>query len=438
MGMNMLNKLKDRYATLQNSIDELQANAETDNRDLTADEYAAIEKHLDEQDKLKAQIKTAERLEAQEEITATPPQAGIVVKGPNAETASYHLGQYLQDIVASSKRTQSGGAPLPRVANYQQRVLAAATGAGEVVPADGGYLVGTDFSDEIMSNTYENNQVVSRCTRRTISGNSNKVQINGIDETSRATGSRHGGVRWYWLSEAESMTASRPKFRKIDLELNGGGILFYATDDLLNDASLLKQEVNAAVSDELAFAMQDGIINGSGAGQPLGILNSPALVSQAAETNQTSTTIVYENILKMMTRKIGPINRYVWLINQEIMPQIGTLNLAVGTGGAPVYLPSGGASAAPFSTLMNRPMIEIEQAAALGTVGDIMLVDLGEYLVAEKGGVQAAMSIHVQFLTNETVFRWIVRFDGQPKVSSALTPYKGSATRSPFIALASR
>jgi HK97 family phage major capsid protein len=68
------------------------------------------------------------------------------------------------------------------------------------------------------------------------------------------------------------MTASRPKFRKIDLELNGGGILFYATDDLLNDASLLKQEVNAAVSDELAFAMQDGIINGSGRWSTVGDL----------------------------------------------------------------------------------------------------------------------------------------------------------------------
>ena len=96
---------------------------------------------------------------------------------------------------------------------------------------------------------------------------------------------------------------------------------------------MLEQEVNEAVSDELAFATQDSIINGNGAGKPLGILNSPCLVSQAKESGQAAATIVYENLLKMYTRKWGPISRYVWLINQEIIPQLATMNLAIGTAG---------------------------------------------------------------------------------------------------------
>jgi len=70
-------------------------------------------------------------------------------------------------------------------------------------------------------------------------------------------------------------------------------------------------------------------------------------------------------------------------------------------------------------------------------VGDIVLANLDQYLLIDKP-MQSAMSIHVQFLTDQTVFRFVYRVDGQPAVHSALTPYKGSNTRSPFVALATR
>ena len=125
-------------------------------------------------------------------------------------------------------------------------------------------------------------------------------------------------------------------------------------------------------------------------------------------------------------------------INQDIEPQLFGLELPVGTGGVPVYLPPGGLSATPFATLMGRPVVPIEFASTLGTVGDIMLVDLGQYIAIDKGGIEEASSMHVQFLTDQMAFRWIYRIDGQPGWSSALTPANGSATQSPFIALATR
>ena len=60
---------------------------------------------------------------------------------------------------------------------------------------------------------------------------------------------------------------------------------------------------------------------------------------------------------------------------------------------------------------------------------------MSEYLFWQKGAVQAAQSIHVQFLTDQTVFKFIARYDGQTALASALTPYKGSSTLSPFVAL---
>jgi hypothetical protein len=65
-----------------------------------------------------------------------------------------------------------------------------------------------------------------------------------------------------------------------------------------------------------------------------------------------------------------------------------------------------------------------------------MLADMSQYLFWEKGGVQAASSIHVAFQTDEQVFRFTYRCYGCPSIASPLTPYKGTAsTQSPFVIL---
>jgi HK97 family phage major capsid protein len=103
-----------------------------------------------------------------------------------------------------------------------------------------------------------------------------------------------------------------------------------------------------------------------------------------------------------------------------------------------VYLPAGGLKDNPNPMLKGRPVIVIEQASALGDVGDVVLADVGYMKVATKGGMQQAESMHVQFLTGENTFRFTLRYDSQPSLNSPITPYKGSATQSPFVTLAAR
>jgi len=217
----------------------------------------------------------------------------------------------------------------------------------------------------------------------------------------------------------------------------------YSTDELLDDAAALAGFIQDAARAELDFMIQDSIINGSGAGQPLGILNSGCLISAAKETGQAADTIVAENIVNMWRRLFASSRpNSVWLVNQNVEPQLHTMSLAVGTGGVPVYMPAGGLSAAPYGTLFGRPVHAIEQCQTLGDLGDIYLGDFTNgYILAEKGGMQSAMSIHVQFLADESVFRFVIRIDGQPVRQTAMTPYKGSAstdTQGHFVALAAR
>jgi HK97 family phage major capsid protein len=107
-------------------------------------------------------------------------------------------------------------------------------------------------------------------------------------------------------------------------------------------------------------------------------------------------------------------------------------------GDSPLWLPGGQLRDQPYSTLMGKPIHFIEQASSVGTVGDLMLLDLSQYITIKKGGMKVASSIHVLFTTDEMAFRFILRLDGQPAWHSALTPYKGTNTLSPFVTVATR
>ncbi len=333
------------------------------------------------------------------------------------------------------------------VENGQQRdvgldaINKAATGLGSTIPADGGFLVQTDFNDTLLEDSIATGVIASRINNMPVSANSDSLKLNGVDETSRANGSRQGGVRGYWNDEAEAMTGSKPKFRQMELTLKGLTVLVYVTDKLLGDSTALEAFVNRAASNEFGFKMDDAYLTGDGAGKPMGIKDAPATVSVAKETSQTADTVVYENITNMWSRmSVGSMVRGVWHINQNVFPQLFSMALPIGTAGVPVYMPAGGISGSPYSTLFGRPVIPLEQCETLGDKGDIYFVDWDKYTGITKGGIKAASSIHVRFLNNETAFRFVMQLDGQPERSAALTPYKGgsSFTTSPYITLAER
>ncbi len=128
----------------------------------------------------------------------------------------------------------------------------------------------------------------------------------------------------------------------------------------------------------------------------------------------------------------------VWLINGDVEPQLMSMSFP-GTGTAvPVYLPPGGLSGQPYGTLMGRPVISTEAAAALGDVGDISFVDLKQYMsVVKAGGIRQDVSIHLFFDYDVSAFRFVLRVGGQPWWNTAITRLNG-LSRSPFITLGAR
>jgi len=424
------------------SAADIDARCISENRDPTDEETKFKKDVLDKVVNLRGIVGTMERqdqmsseLLAPKPAETKPAPSGITMVEDRAEKDKFH--SFGQQLAAIMQAGLPGGIVDPRLRNTR----AAASGLNETTPSDGGFLVQTDYATKMLEDVFETGILAGRCDRIPISANSNSIKINGIDETSRAS-HRYGGIVSYWLDEAGNKTdlGSKPKFRQIELSLKKMIGLCYATDEMLDDSAALEGIIQKGFRGEFGFRIDDALINGTGAGMPLGILNAGSLVSVAKETGQDPDTIVAENIVNMYSRRFAAqTSNYAWFYNQDCERQLYTMSLAVGTGGIPLYMPPGGLSASPYATIMGRPAIAIEQCQTVGTVGDIFLANFKDgYVIGEKGGMKTDMSIHVRFLYDESVFRFVLRIDGQPVRAKALTPAKGSNTQNHFIALASR
>lgn len=456
--------LNDKRASLLNEAEAIITTAQAGNRGLTDEERARDDSVNAEITKIDEDLARLKRL--QQHASATPGVALVervhdrpldkpwgfatygmtldefiarnpriamskgVKKDPAAIYMEAGLGEFLQAVAYA-------GMPGHRM---DPRLLAGPSGASEGVPSDGGFLVRQDYSTMLLDRAVEAAVLAPMCLTVEIGAGFDGIDLPFIAETSRASGSRWGGVQVYWKAEADTVTASKPKFDMHDVRLQELMGIAYGTERLIRDAVALASIFTAAFSSEMAFKLDDAIFRGNGAGLPLGITDSASCrVSQGKETGQAADTIVLENLQKMWTR-IPPRSkgRGVWLINSECTPQLDSLVLTAGTAGLAPRVVS--YNEAGTLRIYGRPVMEIEQCSALGDAGDIVFGDFSEYLLIRKGGIQAAESMHVRFLYNENTYRWNYRVNGRPTWDSAVTPYKTntSNTQSPFVLLAAR
>ena len=409
-------------------------------RDMTADEQKNYDALADKAESLIKQVKQrerAERLKAENAGDAIDPEGETKdVKVPaQARKEPGKFSNFGEQLQAIANKAMGGG-------NDNRLVWERSAGANEAIPSEGGFLVQTDFSTRLFDLMHDMGQILSRVNKESLSTNANGVDLPMVDETSRANGSRFGGIQAYWANEGETVTASKPKLRNIELRLNKLMGIMYATDELLQDAGLLDSIATKGFSEEMVFKAEDAIVNGDGSGKMLGFMNSGALVSVAKEGSQVADTVVTENILKMANRlPTRSMNNAVWLVNQDVLPQLWPMTIGDAAAGAMMFQPAGlspNSANAPFGTLLGRPVLPVEYMATVGDLGDIVLVDLGQYIMIDKGGVDANQSMHVRFLTDEQTFKFTYRLDGQPTWHQAVTPFNGTNTLSPYVTLAER
>jgi HK97 family phage major capsid protein len=435
--IEQLNKRKSELLAQMRALSDAAIGDDGNARAFTDEETAKYSELSAGVEQVNTAIERERELEAAEARAAQPaknePRISITRAENHDDKGEYRgfrsLGEQLLAVAAA-------GSPGGAVDKRLGEIRASASGLNEGTEAEGGFLVQSDFMVEMIRNVYNAGAVASRCRRVTLGPNSNRLELVTVDETSRADGSRFGGVLGYWRAEAATVTAKKPGFRNMRITVEDLMALCYVTEEMLQDATAIQSIISQAFTEEFAFLLDDAIINGNGAGKPLGILNSDALVSVTKEGSQTADTVVFGNVSKMRSRMwTRGLTNAVWLCNQEVLPQLEQLYVAVGTaGGIPVFMPAG-QRGGEQETLYSRPVLPIEQLPKLGDQGDLLFADLSQYLLVEKGTIDAQSSIHVKFIYGETAFRWLMRVNGQPLLAKAITPYKGTTgvTYSPFV-----
>lgn len=435
MEREKIEQLRSERSDLVDKLERLSQLMIEESRDLDEEERAdwqASETRLDELDSI---IEKVVRHDARTVTPQEPKQVvptgniGVVRNERHDEKGEYRgfhsIGDFLQSVARSS---MPGNSPDKRL-----QELRAATGMGENIGADGGFLVQSDFAEMLFNSVQEESNVASDCRTIPLSGNSNQLTVTLVDESSRASGSRFGGVTAEWAGEADSATASKPKLRQERINLEALRASMYASDELLADTSALGALISTAFSQEMAWKLDDAIINGDGAGKPLGILNSGALISV---TRGTTDELNYVDVDGMVDRMhVGGKTRGKWYVHASV-PQSLRNAVKVGTNSDfMLYMPAGGISGAQYDTLYGRPVVVTEQCKEIATVGDIIFADMDQYILIRRGGLEAAQSMHVRFINHEMTFRWQMRVNGQPLWRTTLTDANGSTTRSPFIAV---
>ena len=479
-------KIHELRATLTKAVDEANAEltaaqeaAETENRDLTAEELAAQDAHDAKIKSLKAQVDAEQRRidrlaqVGQFRVAATGlPDPSVVVGETRADSDPRRGFGIPRDFLMAAMRS-SGARSVDQITDPRLQPLAqldptdimAAGGVAFMLPAAftpaslrgelgmipdpraaagsdeqgsyqdryGGFAVETSVYPDVLSIGMESDPTAGRTMNIPMATPS--VGITARTDKDHST-SVSGGLIVTRRPETVAVTSSRLEIERITLRATVLAGLAFETEELLTDSPIsFMALIDAGFRDQFAFHMLNEKLRGGGGNEFIGVISAPATVSVAKESSQVADTIVAENVLKMRARCWG-YGQAIWLANHDTYPQLAVAAVEKGTAGVvAVYQPS--LVAGRPDMLLGRPIFYSEHPSTLGDKGDLILGNWSQYLEGLYQPLMSAESVHVRFVEHERTFKFWLRNAGAPWWRSPLTPHKGS-TLSPFVVLNAR
>ena len=417
--------------------------AKGEGRGITADERTRFDAIMAEAGQIDTDLRTAEDLAKLEDRTAplgrvtTPtPAPAATPRVTGGATRNDDQKRWGFDNVGDFARAVSNASKPGGLATLDPRIEARAdpsTYGNEASGPDGGFAVPPDFVAGIVRRIEAEDSILGLTQPMTSGSNTHVVPAD------EATPWGSAGIQAYWEAEmGAALTQSKPALKQLRTPLHKVTCLVPVSDELLEDAAGLGSYINQRAPEVVDFKVALAIVQGTGAGQPLGVLNAASTVSVAKKSGQAADTVVGENIDKIWARMYAPFRRdAVWLVNQDIEPQLAAM--AFSGDDRPLYVPAGGLSARPYDTLKGRPVLPTQACETLGDKGDMILFSPSQYLsVTKAGGVQAATSVHLWFDWDATAFRFILRVGGQPWLSNTVSARDGSTTYGSAVTLDER
>lgn len=425
--MTLNEKLHDIVARKSEGIEAMKAildSADSESRDLTEQEEKDYQYLDNEVERLKKEETRIHKLITDDTVLATPQKTvRTYIAKKEAPEEFRSLGEFLSAVrfnpadprlnyveTGSEKRQQSMG-----------------------IGVEGGFAVPTQFIPELKM--VDPQAAIIRPRATVIPPGDPPDATTTLPALNQSTASNiYGGMAVNWISEGASKPETDLELLEICLtphEVAGYTII---TDKLLRNWGAAESVVSNMLRLCVRGAEDTAFLSGTGVGQPLGVINSPARINVA---RAGAGAIAFADVYNMLSNaKFG--GSLVWIGNQTILPQL--ITMADG-GGNSVWLPgtsssiNAGAANSPPGTLFGIPLVFNERSPALGAIGDLILCDFGYYLIKDGSGPFVAISPHVHFLTNRTVIKIFWNVDGQPWLTTPIPMEGGGGNVSPFVVL---
>lgn len=304
--------------------------------------------------------------------------------------------------------------------------------------ATGGLLVPAEFQARVKM--VQDTATIVRPRAEIIRMNRRQVTLPVLNQQGTVSGgaSWYGGIVTYYADEAGSLTESTPSWRDVTLTAHKLTGLTRTSNELLADSAIALEDFlmgDMGFPGAMAHRADMDYLSGSGVGKPEGILNSNALLATGGHANGNrlaNNDVQYEDLTAMLGKMLPTANG-VWIANQSVLTTLMNMN---GPTGNASYL-WGNTQAGVPNTLLGRPIIFTDKLPALGTLGDIMLVDFSYYMIGDRQAMTMDMSTQEgnSFVQDQSTWRMTMRHDGKAWMNAPITYQDGTTQVSPFVAL---
>lgn len=423
-----VDRLREKLTKLMNDQTNLLNVADTQARDLNDDEKSNLKD-------IQAQIASTEEeinlriaaLEAQAKFEKPQPSpvSSEIAHAKAEEKRSPITGR---DIAATSP-TQGFpslqawyGAVRAAASNVtDQRLInarAAATSfANESTAEQGGWAMPPEWSKSIVDPVAGQASLLGRMNPIQ---SSSSTFIVPVDETA-PWGST--GVQAAQTAEGSASTVSNLVLQNRTVTLYKATAMVNVSEELASDNPAAVEFVTRSMAGRLNAVVEKWLVNGTGVGQPYGILKAPALVSVDKDSGQTADTITKDNVAKMIGRLIPGSEAGAFLLCSP-SARIGIHSLLLAAGGN-----NGSDLQRGFGpTCLGYPVLTSVECPAIGDAGDCTAVAPAGFLTLVKGGINSMATPYFYFDQGLTTLRAYIRIGQVPLLSAAVAPRVDTAT----------
>jgi HK97 family phage major capsid protein len=340
-----------------------------------------------------------------------------------------NVGAFIR-AVAKGPANQKEAETLKRV-DLMTRTITGSTNGGE-------YLLPLTQVPEIFSTSNIQPGLFQYARRYNVPGRSLRIpyliQDEGTTVLNRPMAGKIANVTI--VGEGETKPSREPSFGQRVLTMYKYAAITEFGDELLDDdfTGELPSDVTSAVGGQVVNKINEDItIDGTGSSQPLGAFNTNngALIKVPRATASTFTAADAFKMYESHTH--GPNS--VWMISRKVLAQLFAMQTTNNT--MVTFLPNL-RDKAP-ATLLGLPVIVSDLLPALGTEGDVALVNGDFYAMGLRQALTVESSIHYKFVNDITTYRFVARAGGIPLPTSTYA-YKTAAgakvdEHSPFVVL---